>query len=310
MSTRTLLATTSTGLVCLLALGCVPTVDEDPSLAIDGQILAVQFEPAEAEPEGTSAASALVAGVSGANAGVSFDLCLARKALSDLGPVSPACFAPQSEEKDVLHLGRGEAVAFDVPEDACRLFGPQRPSAEPGQPPGRAVDPDATGGYYQPVVARLEDTVLGALRLDCGLPGASQAQVAEYNKSHTPNQNPVAESLEVRIDGGKWQTLLLGEESAVQIPRNASVTFRSKWSAPERYLLVSSERELTKPTEEYLATFYSSVGRFTQHRKLVEGRTVNAKWQAPENPELVTVWLVVRDGRGGTGWTSFEVTVN
>jgi hypothetical protein len=306
MSTRALLTTTCLGLT--IAFGCVPTVDDDPSLALDGQILAVQFTPAEAEPEESSAATALVAG--GSSDEVEFDLCLARKALSDLGPVSPQCFDPESDENSVVHLGNGEAVPFDVPEDACRLFGPQRPTAEPGQPPGRAVDPDATGGYYQPVVARLDDTVLGALRLDCGLPGASQAQVAEYNKTHAPNQNPAVESVEVRINDGKWRPLPAAEESTLQIPRNASVTFRSKWSAPERYLLLSPERELTKPTEQYLATFYSSVGRFTEHRSLFAKRSVDAAWQAPENPDQVTFWIVVRDGRGGTGWTTFDVTVD
>lgn len=306
MNARALLTTTCLGLS--VAFACVPTVDEDPSLALDGQILAVQFTPAEAEPEASSTATALVAG--GGNGDVSFDLCLARKALSDLGPVSPQCFDPEAGKNSVARLGKGEAVAFDVPEDACRLFGPQRPPAEPGQPPGRAVDPDATGGYYQHVVARLDDTVLGALRLDCGLPGASQEQVAEYNKNHAPNQNPVSEEVQVRINNGKWQPLPTAEESPLQIPRNASVTFRSEWSAPERYLLLSSERELTTPLERYLATFYSTVGGFTQHRSLFEKRSVDADWQAPADSEHVTFWIVVRDGRGGTGWTTFTVTVD
>ena len=289
-----------------LLWACVPTVEEDPSLTVDGQILAVQFFPAEAEPEASSTVSALVAGDADGD-DVTFDLCLARKALSELGPVSPLCF---ERGENVVRLGRGPAVAFDVPEEACRLFGPQRPPAEPGQPPGRAVDPDSTGGYYQPVVARLDDPVLGGLRLDCGLPGGSQAQVAEYNNTHTANLNPAIESIQVRVGDAGWRALSTDGASQFTVERGAQVTFRSKWSPPENYLLLSPEsRELTTPKEQYLATFYSSVGGFAEHRRLVEKHTVDAVWSAPETAEDVRIWLIVRDGRGGVGWVRLEAVV-
>lgn len=304
MSARALSATSSLVTSLALAWGCVPTVEEDPSLALDGQILALQFQPAEAKPTATSSATALVAHASSKD--VSFNLCKARKALSELGPVAPECFDTKGDS--IQRLGKGDSVAFTVPKDACRLFGPQRPPAEGGQPPGRPVDPDATGGYYQPIVARLDDAVLGNLRLDCGLPGGSQEQIAEYNQTHVPNQNPVAESVQVRIDNGKWQPL--PDDGRLRVPRNASVTIRSRWSAPERYMLLSSDGELTKPREQYLASFFSSVGGFVEHRASVDKSTVDAEWDAPSESGQVTFWLVVRDGRGGTGWTTFEVSVN
>jgi hypothetical protein len=32
-------------------------------------------------------------------------------------------------------------------------------------------------------------------------------------------------------------------------------------------------------------------------------------WTAPANAQPVTLWVVVRDGRGGTGWIEREVLV-
>lgn len=295
----------------LLAVGCVPSVDEDPSLTYDGQVLALQFEPAEAAPKDASSVTALVASnEDGGATNVRFDLCLARKALSDLGPVSPECISPKTGSDSVINLGRGTNVEFDVPEDACRLFGPQRPSAEPGQPPGRPVDPDATGGFYQPVVARAADAVLGGLRLDCGLPGGSQAQVAEYNKQYTANTNPTLTSLEVRVGSGSWTTVSAND--TISVTRGNRLSFRSKWSKPETYLLLDSEsRSLESTKETYLATFYGSAGGLPEHRKLLDkNHSVTSAWQTAEGVDSATFWIVVRDGRGGVGFAQFEVEVD
>lgn len=295
----------------LAAVGCVPSVEEDPSLAHEGQVLALQFAPAEAAPKDATSVTALVANSTEGGVGsVRFDLCLARKALSDLGPVSPECINPKPDSDSVVDLGRGAEVAFTVPEDACRLFGPQRPSAEPGQPPGRPVDPDATGGFYQPVIAHAGEAVLGGLRLDCGLPGGSQAQVAEYNKQHTANVNPVLTSLEVRLGSGAWSAIASGD-GPLAVARNKSVTFRSKWSEPESYLVLNSEsRSLDRIEEAYLATFYGSAGGLSEHRKLLDNKhSVTTTWQATVNGP-VTFWIVVRDGRGGIGFAEFDIEVD
>lgn len=297
----------------VLVHACIPPLEDDPSLALDGQILAIQFEPAEAKPESSIHVNALVASeAEDLTDQVSFSLCLARKPLSELGPVHPACLASANDDDAVQPLGEGASVQLIVPKNACSLFGPQRPPAEPGQPPGRAVDPDATGGFYQPVIARLNDSALGSLRLDCGLPGGAQAQVAQYNQEHVPNRNPTPSKVELRVERGKWQTVTLGEAGPIQVPRNRVLSLRTSWTAGEKYLFLSPDsRELTYKTETLVASFYSSVGAFDEHRVEVDqsGR-VGSKLRTPTQAGEVRVWVVVRDGRGGAGWASITLEVD
>lgn len=292
-------------------MACVPTVDEDPSRAERDQILAIRFEPAEAEPKAPTSVTALFVGdADSGEPAVAFDLCLARKALSELGPVAPECVANGPEHEDaVRYLGMGGAVDFVVPDDACRSFGPQRPEAEPGQPPGRPADPDPTGGYYQPVIARLGNTALGGLRLDCGLPGASQEQVAEYNRNYEPNTNPSLERVALRIGDGSWRDA--AEEDSLSVPPDTIVRIRTEWSAPQTYQLLSTEERVLERREEiYLASFYSSVGGFVSHRIAVDERSrADAEWRSPRNAGVVRIWAIVRDGRGGVGWASFGLNV-
>jgi hypothetical protein len=289
--------------------GCIPELHDDPSLALEGQIIAVQFEPAEARPEGPAQVKALVAADTSVPA--SFSLCVARKPLSELGPVHPDCLASPVDNDALVPLGVGTNIDFTVPKEACRLFGPQRPAAEPGQPPGRPVDPDATGGFYQPVVAQSDNPVLGSLRLDCGLPGGSQAQVAQYNQEHEPNENPSIRSLELRIEQGEWQTFDPDSDVVARAPRNKRVRVRSRWDERERYLFLSPEgRELTHKRESLIATFYSTIGGFDEHRvALDEQGRVFSDLQLGDDRGEVRVWIVVRDGRGGTGFSSFKLDV-
>lgn len=184
-------------------VGCVPSLDVDLSDVAQPEVIAVRAEPAEAEPGQSVILTALVVGSAEELPAVDFGLCNARKDLAELGPVAPECL--RRGAKAVEGLGHGLRVSAVVPEEACNLFGPKRPEAKLGEPAGRPADPDLTGGYYQPVLARLDDDepTLGAIRLACGLQRADREQVEEYNLRLQPNRNPQPSSLELRIDG-KW----------------------------------------------------------------------------------------------------------
>lgn len=184
-------------------VGCVPSFDVDLSEVAQPEVIAVRAEPAEAEPGQSVTLTALVVGSAEELPEVEFGLCNARRDLAELGPVAPECL--RRGAKAVQGLGHGLQVGAVVPEEACNLFGPKRPEAKLGEPAGRPADPDLTGGYYQPVIARLEDEAptLGAVRLACGLQRADREQVEEYNLRFQPNRNPQLSSLELRIDG-KW----------------------------------------------------------------------------------------------------------
>lgn len=296
--------------------GCVPDIDDDPSLVSSERVLAVIAEPPEAREGDRVALSALVAGSRGASgASVSYSFCLTRKPLSELGPVDPSCLSGSGE---LIALGQGSRVEGMVDRGACSLFGPRRPSPEPGQPAGRPVDPDPTGGFYQPVLASLPEqpAVLGGVRLDCGLPGADRDQVIEYNLRHRPNQNPAVERLEL-LDAAGWSAL--DPEATHPIAAGQRLVLRVSWpscaddgpcAGAETYVLpVPASRALLERSEEVLASWYASGGGFDAPRTgSVELTSPHAEntWNAPLQPGPASVWVVLRDGRGGVGHAHYR----
>src|SRR5262249_53497106 len=148
----------------------------------------------EAAPGETVTLTALIATPDGTVVDTPLDwsLCIARRPLAAVGPIAPECVA--LDESAIESLGFAVTVDAAIPDDACRLFGPEPPPAMPGEPTGRPVDPDLTGGYYQPVLGLfgIDDPALNLLnvRLACGLAGATMAQSAEYTANYVRNIAP------------------------------------------------------------------------------------------------------------------------
>ncbi len=185
-------------LIALSVLACVPEFDDNLSTITEPRLLAIQSSPAEAEPGDTVALRALVAAPTAAAPGApSWSLCVARKPLTELGPVNPDCLAVEDDGSGaVLSLGQGEEVSATLPKDACTLFGPLAPPPEAGQKPSRPVDPDTTGGYYQPLTATLGPALsISAVRLDCGIAQAATTQILAFNSQYRPNENPRVSAL-------------------------------------------------------------------------------------------------------------------
>jgi hypothetical protein len=190
------------------AVGCVPTFDDNLPLIEKPTVLAVQAEPAEAAPGKQVQLSALVGTpeLNGAAPKLSWGLCLARKPLTELGPYNPVCIRPPGKgSTDLVDLGSATTVTATVPTDACRLFGPSLPEPMNGEPAGRPVDPDPTGGFYQPVSVTLLDTAvtsMGAVRIFCPPSGLDQVQAAEFNAKYRNNQSPRVAAFSVRTEVG------------------------------------------------------------------------------------------------------------
>ncbi|HEY3493968.1 MAG TPA: hypothetical protein VGK73_04750, partial [Polyangiaceae bacterium] len=207
--------------------GCVPEFDDDTSRVAAPRVLAIQSAPAEVRDriDETATVTALVAGPDGSEAPEPFwSLCIDRKPLSELGPVSPKCIeSPEPGAEFAESLGTGVSVEAAIPETACQLFGPQRPDPKPGEPSGRPVDPDPTGGYYQPVVAWLGSTaVLGAVRLGCAL------RDVDFNRRYRPNENPELAAFEaVRSDGS---VLAFDPEEPVTLAPGERVNLRASFA--------------------------------------------------------------------------------
>lgn len=193
-----------------LAAACVPEFDDDATRINERRVIAIQSTPAEVDLRLVTASretlvEAIVAERLEQRADdVEWTLCIDRKPLSELGPVSKRCLESPNPGDDIaIPLGRGASVPATLPELACQLFGPERPDPEPGEPAGRPVDPDPTGGFYQPVLAWLDgEVVLGGVRITCGLFNVAPDVSTDFTARYRVNENPTIERLELVASDG------------------------------------------------------------------------------------------------------------
>lgn len=326
-------------LTALLGLAaCLPEVDADLSLVDAPRILAVAAEPAEVVPGKLTTFTALYVDAAGTigTAPLDWALCTARRPLAELGPADPACIARDSD--DLLALPKGLTVLGKIPQDACRLFGPDPPPAAPGEPSGRPVDPDATGGYYQPLRVFDPDaddapTLLRA-RLACGLAGATQQQAAEHRRRYLAN---VAPAVSVNLDDAPLpEVVRAGDELPLRArwadcPAAATCgdglcsldeptdcpddcTDLAGCAGAETYLRFDPVTlALAEQREAISLAWYATAGTFLAARTGREGddlaTSTDNPWTAPDEPGPVTLWVVIRDDRGGVAWRTVNITV-
>ena len=226
----------------VVGVSCKPDFSDRPSLIQDYRVLAIQAEPAEwvkiVDPDTNQAKpakfTALVADPLGTvqNAALEWAFCTLPTPLKELNDVAVGCFGDDLQH--LVELGKGATTTGAVPDDACRQFGPDVPEDQAFRP----ADPDVTGGYYQPlrvlyrpVTAPIVPAV-AKVRIRCGLPGASQEQVAQYNRSYHPNTNPVIASLEATLPSGQASIAPLEANAAAPplvVGGGERVTVRVSW---------------------------------------------------------------------------------
>jgi len=328
------------------ATACVPDFDDDLSRITQPQLLALRGTPAEAKENGDSVLEALVAVPPGEETpSVQFGLCLARKPLTQLGPVNQACLRANAPADVLLPLGDGTQVSAQLPADACRRFGPLRPAEEAGKPSGRPVDPDVTGGFYQPFVARLGAQVsVGSVRIDCDLSGAASDQSIKYRQQYRINENPQLARV-TRSDGGD-----LNEATTEPVRAGSSLRLDALWEAcprssscgdgfctanedttscaedcltphgctgAEYYVSYNAEEQtLVTRREGITVAWFASRGHFEDEQTgLSEDEAASAtethnRWSVGSEPGPATIWLVIRDTRGGQSWKTFHFEVS
>jgi hypothetical protein len=115
------------------------------------------------------------------------------------------------------------------------VFGPVPPDTKPGEPPVRPVDPDTTGGYYQPVrvlvpTGQEPDYAVGVTRINCGISGATQEQAADYNQRYLPDRNPVLALLTlVHADRSESAISPDPESEPTRVGPGEQVTLKATW---------------------------------------------------------------------------------
>jgi hypothetical protein len=228
------------GLSVLLLVGCKPNLDQTVSIIESPIVLAVRSDPPEGAPASPVQFTALYVDDTGpvVQAPLDWAFCSARDPLANLGPVNPKCL--EKAGTWLAPLGVGVQVHGKLPDDGCRQFGPDVPEPLPGQPPGRPVDPDSTGGYYQPVRYLAPGNTgvyvgIAETRLSCNLAGAFGGEAVAFAKRYHGNANPNAASLELSLDDDASAGVVLPSAAdggvTNTVPVGAHVSLRVGWTA-------------------------------------------------------------------------------
>jgi hypothetical protein len=217
-----------------LAMACKPNLDQTLSIVTEPVVLAVQADPAEAIPGAPVKYSALYVDSSGpiARVPIHWAYCEARKPLAELGPVNTECLQASGPWFD--SIGVGSPVRAMLPADGCRLFGPDVPPPMMNQPQGRPVDPDSTGGYYEPVRLLAEDgtITLEESRLSCGPGGVASDIGVTFSHRYHANTNPAVASLSiVGADGAPGTPLVTSDVGTNAVAAGAHLSLRVEWAS-------------------------------------------------------------------------------
>jgi hypothetical protein len=312
---------------CSSLVACVPDLPDDTARVVSSRVVAVRATPAEAgESETVTLDALVVAPVGSGPSELLWSICLDRKPLTELGPVSTRCLASPNPGVDIAEpLDPEPPVTASLPADACQLFGPERPDPKPGQPSGRPVDPDVTGGFYQPVLAWIgPEPVLGGVRLGCPLTGASPEDTRQFNASYHPNANPEPAALVVVHADGTSEPLS-GADAPVEVEPEEHVTLRlglpacaevaESCGGAESYVVYDAlNQTIVSRRETLVASWYATDGTFSEPRSEASGpadgeSAATNVLTMPARPGLVTIWAVARDDRGGVGWLSGSLNV-
>jgi len=305
-----------------LLVACAPVLEDDTPYLTDPRLVAAQVEPPEAAAGDPVRVIGLYADASGAlsEAPIEWSLCVARRPLDELGPVDPSCLEPGSS--DLVAIGTGLDVPATLPPDACSLFGPDPPPPAAGES-GRPVDPDVTGGYYQPIVG-LDGAAatLVSARLRCGLPDVRQETYIEWNQRYVSNANPRIDALGLLRDGAIEPVPADGHGTPPTVAPGEYVLLAAAWqtcdAAPcdgaEPYVVYDRPNDTFVDHREAISvTWFGTGGTFDLPRTGVPGdapaTTVSNGWTAPDAPGEAWFAVVIRDDRGGVGFTGFRVTV-
>jgi hypothetical protein len=341
---------TAAAMLALGAPACRPNLDQIVSVVSEPVVLAVRADPAEAIPGATVKYSTLYVDGSGpiAEAPIDWAFCEARKPLAELGPVNTECL--EASGSWFVPIGEGSPVSGTLPADGCSLFGPDVPPPVMNQPQGRPVDPDSTGGYYEPVRLLASDgtITLEQSRLSCGPGGVASNIGVQFAHRYHPNTNPAVEALSIVGDGSAGVPLVTSDTGTNTVAAGAHLSLRVAWSqcpttdicmdgvcgadetsdtcpadckvpkgctGAERFVVFDIDSQSIAVQRESIAVaWYTTPGASvdtdrTGRQSSDDTTTSDNGWQAPTASGLAHLWVVLRDDRGGVGWSEYVFDV-
>lgn len=274
-------------LLLLLAVACAPDFGSPEYLVDRPRVLAIQSVPPEGLPGSRANYRVLAAGPAGPldTASATWALCTSPLSLTDTGTVASACLG------DLAQAAQGAAPALSTSSNACGVFGPI-----PSSITRRPRNPDATGGFFQPVRMQLDGlTAFAQQRLQCPLTLATLAVSVDFQRRYKANQNPVIESF----------------TGPASVAPGASVQLTVSWaqSSVEVYPLFDPSHQQLDDTAEVLdVSWYATGGSLAQDRTAAAGLSSSNTWTVPASG-TVFLWAVLHDSRGGLDFAQLQATV-
>jgi hypothetical protein len=290
----------------ILALACAACATdlEKQSEVLKLRVLAVRADPAEivvsdgGSPPVTTL-TALAVEPSGVATAVRYALCT----VQDPAP-SPTLDCPGSQGLDLPARGDDSAL-LDLRDPR---FLPILLTADGGTSDAAAVLREGV-----PVVIGFEATAPAHTEADGGPAGADGGSlqvvrgyttVVVHDDSRPANQNPELAAVRIGPDGG----IDLAADGSTAVP-SATVERLTPIPAP-------GAKEGTPSGPEKLGySFFATAGSVSSLRSTdttSTGQTADTfvDWTTPSGPGPVRIWVVVRDGRGGTGWLERDLSVS
>ena len=281
-------------------IGCNSALDQRLATVDEPRVLAITTEPPEITPGASVTLTALLAGPTGPrSSSPTWSLCTAPKPPTEDNAVADGCLADA-----VTDLGTTSTLAVTIPSDACRTYGPDVASTG-----FRPRDPDATGGYYQPVRAAVPTLGLafGFARITCNLANAPGEVAQAYKTMYVANSNPSLTGL--MIDG-------VPDHATTRVTTDHDVTLTTGWpaTAVEAFLYFDPDSsQLVTRHEAMRVSWFATRGDVAVDASAVAEddptSTVATTWHTPSQPGPAWIWLVLRDSRGGIATETFAITV-
>jgi hypothetical protein len=296
----------------LLFTGCFPSFEDRPWLVEDARILAIRGTPAEERPDQQVFFEALIASPSGTlTSELEWAYCLQPRRAEERTGVTASCL-----EGDSLVPISNPAL---IVSDACARFGPNPPPTEGDEPPARPADPDPSGGYFLPVraltrVSERSVAAFGFQRIRCDLAGATRKIFDEYQANYVLNENPEIATLDAGRAGEP--VVPLNEAATVGAGSILTLGLDPTAASTEPFVVyIAAESRLDYREEALTVSWYLTGGELNRASQtlsaeaLATGARFETQWQAPDTPTEIFGWAVLRDSRGGSGWTEFSLLV-
>ncbi|MFK7926541.1 MAG: hypothetical protein AB8H79_00015 [Myxococcota bacterium] len=254
------------------------------------RILAVRATPAEPSPGDEVTFEALTFAPDAHAVGLLWTLCQ-----------NPAdCPSTEFRESAAARVQAGEA------DLAAGLFGVQ-----PGPTPSYQVPIGVLDPVPEPQRREGIEVSIGILGVDLDEPSSTEEwgrKAVPISESAAPNRNPDLDG--ITVDGVEH---VVGDPIRVSAGEGIDLDTLPADTAAQTYTYINTSGETETREEALQMSWYSDIGTINiddgPGGGLGNDGEVQGDWIAPDGAAEGVLIAVVRDGRGGTGWLSFDVVV-